>query len=68
HVSMPSVYIQVCSQDPLMGDGLVYERVLKGNGIKSRLGVYPGEPHGHQFMFPRLKSAGKINVGAVKGA
>lgn len=33
--------------DTLRDDGLIYEKLLRDNGVVTRLAVYPGMPHGH---------------------
>ncbi|GME32756.1 Alpha/beta hydrolase fold-3 [Neofusicoccum parvum] len=63
---LPPVWTSVCGQDPLRDDGLVYERILRDHGVKTKLNVTPGVPHGH-VMFPGLKSGSKSNIEAVKG-
>lgn len=67
HVGMPPVYVQVCGQDPLRDDGLVYERVLRGEGVRTRLDAYAGVPHGHMFVFPQLEASLRANLDLIGG-
>lgn len=48
HKGMPQTFIQVCGADPLRDDGLIYERALREEGVKTTLMVYPNIPH----LFP----------------
>ncbi|RYP67216.1 hypothetical protein DL769_005816 [Monosporascus sp. CRB-8-3] len=67
HKGLPPVYIQVCGQDPLRDDGLIYEKILRGCGVPTRLDVYPGVPHGFAFLFPSLKISGRFQLDVLKG-
>lgn len=68
HVGMPPVYIHAAGLDPLRDDALVYERALRDNGVKTRLDVYPGVPHGHAGMYPTLAASRKAELDLVKAA
>jgi acetyl esterase/lipase len=50
HRGLPLVHIQVCGSDPLRDDGLLYEKVLRDHGVKTRMEVYPGVPHGFSLF------------------
>ncbi|KAI1826635.1 Alpha/Beta hydrolase protein [Xylaria intraflava] len=67
HTGMPPCYLQVSGADPMRDDGLIYERVLRKAGVKTRLDVYPGVPHWHFGFFPTLSASRKANADAVIG-
>ena len=54
--------------DPLRDEGLIYATMLEeDNGIKTRVEVYPGLPHGHWGFFPFLESSKKFRKEQVEG-
>ena len=49
---LPPVFLQVCGADPLRGEALIYERLVRKAGGWTNLQVYPGVPHAFWSVWP----------------
>ncbi|KAK1817225.1 hypothetical protein LTR12_008415 [Friedmanniomyces endolithicus] len=66
---LPASYFQICGMDPLRDEALVYERILREDeGIRTKVDMYPGVPHGFWSIAPKLKVSEKFVQDSVKGA
>ena len=50
---LPPHAVLVDGMDTLRDDGLIYEKLLRDNGVATQLVAWPGMPHGHWGMCPQ---------------
>lgn len=65
---LPPSYFQICGKDPLRDETLIVEREMREkHGIKTKVEVYPGLPHGFHSVMPTLKASEKFVNDSVEG-
>lgn len=68
HRDLPPAYFQVNGMDPLRDEAIIYEKMLREeNGVRTKLDMYPGLPHGYWGFFPMLKRSSDFREDMVKG-
>ncbi|EMD36080.1 hypothetical protein CERSUDRAFT_124589 [Gelatoporia subvermispora B] len=67
HRGLAPAYIQVCGLDPTRDYGMLYEQVLREEGVRTMLDVYPGVPHGFHFGYPHIAAGKKWDADFLKG-
>ncbi|KAG0649279.1 AB hydrolase superfamily [Hyphodiscus hymeniophilus] len=68
HEGLPPAYFQVSGADPLRDEGLIYEQVLReDSGVKTRLDIFPGLPHGFWSWFPQAEFSKDFQLKTVDG-
>ena len=66
HANLPPAVVAVDGMDPLRDEGIIYERILREAGVKTKLYVYAGMPHGHWGFFPFLKASDRFRKDQVE--
>ncbi|EDN92848.1 hypothetical protein SS1G_08713 [Sclerotinia sclerotiorum 1980 UF-70] len=67
HKNLPKTYFQICGLDPLRDEGFIYEDILRGNGVETKVHVYEGLPHGFWTWFPEAGFTRRFNADCRKG-
>ncbi|RMZ76343.1 hypothetical protein DV738_g4980, partial [Chaetothyriales sp. CBS 135597] len=67
HKDLPPALFVIDGADPLRDEGLIYEDILRENGTKTKVYVYPGLPHAHWGFFPTLKASTQFRKDQVEG-
>ncbi|CZR62780.1 related to Putative sterigmatocystin biosynthesis lipase/esterase STCI [Phialocephala subalpina] len=53
HAGLPKTYFSIAGADMGRDFALVYEEVLRGEGVMTKVDVFPGLPHGFWGFFPK---------------
>lgn len=67
HKGLPPTYIQVDGMDPLRDDGIIYEKMLRAHGVKTRLTAWSGLPHAHSGFWPQEEFSRSAVRDTMKG-
>ena len=68
HNDLPPSVFQICGQDPLRDEALIMERVMRQDlGIKTKVYMYPGVPHGFHSVAPTMKTSQKFVQDSIDG-
>ncbi|RFU26024.1 hypothetical protein B7463_g10313, partial [Scytalidium lignicola] len=67
HEGLPSAYLQVCGADPLRDEGLIYEKLLKRNGVKTRLDIFKGLSHSFWSFWPETDFSRDFQIKTQEG-
>lgn len=58
--------IAVDGMDPLRDEAIVFERILREAGNKTKLHICPGLPHGHWGFFPFSKASDQFRKDQIE--
>lgn len=67
HGGLPATYIQVCGMDINRDEAMIYESVLREEGSRTRMEVYPGMPDIFWSVFTRHSLTKKWWVDTLSG-
>lgn len=68
HANLPPSCFQICGQDPLRDEALIFERILREeHSTPTKIYMYPGQPHGFHSVVPTMKASQKFIEESVEG-
>ncbi len=67
HKGFPKTYSQVAGIDTARDESLIFDDILKGEGILARLDLYPGLPHFFFYTFKDLPQSKQWETDTMKG-
>ena len=68
HSGLPPACFQICGQDPLRDEALIFERILReDHSTSTKVYMYPGQPHGFHSVVPNMKASQKFIEDSVEG-
>ncbi|KAF7191596.1 AB hydrolase superfamily protein B1A11.02 [Pseudocercospora fuligena] len=67
HANLPKTYAQICGMDGIRDESLVFDDMLKKQGVATRLDLYEGLPHTFWHQFKDLPQAKKWQKDTIEG-
>lgn len=67
HARLPRTYLQVCGVDTARDENLVFEDMLKKEGVPTRIELYEGLPATFWTLFPNLPQAARWKEDTLRG-
>ncbi|KAK3683033.1 hypothetical protein LTR37_020631 [Vermiconidia calcicola] len=68
HANLPPSFFQICGQDPLRDEALIFERIMREEeGLKTKVEIYPGLPHGFHSVVPTMTASRKFVDDTIEG-
>ena len=57
HAGLPPTYFQIAGLDMSRDYALLYDEILREQGVKTKVDIFPGLPHGFWVFFPKTEFA-----------
>lgn len=67
HYGLPPTYVHVGGLDVLRDDGVILEKALRENGVRTKIDVYPGLGHTAWTIYSAGSTGGQLGPNTVNG-